>query len=63
MNQYQTYEVHVPTQLMDDTDDAIRYYLMLHPDDSVDDAIDAIFNSGVQVIQGMLLMLGGSMPS
>ncbi len=47
MNRYMSYEVRVPLHLTEDTDTAIRQYLAAHPDDSVDDAIDALFNAGV----------------
>lgn len=48
-----TYTVNIPAERAVATDTAIGIFLMLHPDASVDDALDAIFRLGVQSVLEM----------
>lgn len=45
-----TFYVNVPADRMDVCDGAIIAYMMTNPDASVDDALDAIFNVGMNVV-------------
>lgn len=45
-----TYSINIPAEQVVATDTAISTFLMLHPDASVEDALDAIFRSGVQAM-------------
>jgi hypothetical protein len=45
-----TFYVNVSADRMDVCDGAIIAYMMTNPDSSVDDALDAIFNVGMNVV-------------
>jgi hypothetical protein len=45
-----TYTVNITSDQVMATDTAIGTFLMLHPDASVDDALDTIFSLGVQAM-------------
>lgn len=45
-----TFSVNVPADRMNVCDGAIIAYMMTNPDSSVDDALDAIFNAGINVV-------------